>query len=54
MELRRELDGGTAEDEAAAGASLTLTLRLIDLVLIRLHDLSGEEEEKVAAALESG
>lgn len=53
LELRRELDRG-AEDEAAARAALTLTLRLIDLVLMRLHDLTGDEKERVTAALESG
>lgn len=54
--LRRELDQGAedAEEEAASEAALRLTLRLIDLVLIQLHDLTGEEEEKVAAVLDAG
>lgn len=53
VELREEIEQG-AEDEVAAGSALTLTLSLIDVVLFRLHDLTGEEEERVAEALEAG
>ena len=50
VEFQDELARGADEEEASRFA-LTMTLRLMDLVLLQLQDLSPEEREEVEAEL---